>query len=192
LQWGGISIRDTGNPQLDMQNFIIELNRRIRVMFSKIDISQITFNLNTIDGTLNLSKGGTGASLSAPASDKLMFYDLSEGKVSFLSAGNGINISGTNITANADYSSLMLAAVTTNLTIADVGVVLCDSATPITINLPTVVNNSKLSFVISNINAGIVTIDPFGAETIQGNASFDLYQDESLSIISYGTGWWIR
>lgn len=92
--WTNIEIR---GPD-DLRQFNIELNRRIRYYLSNIDVSQILFNLNDIGGTLNLSKGGTGQSLSAPSTDSAMFYDLSEGKVDWLSFGTGFVVDGTTLT----------------------------------------------------------------------------------------------
>lgn len=83
------------DPAQELMQFRIELNRRLRHALSNINAQQITSGLNDLSGTLNLSKGGTGASLSAPAGDRILFFDLSEGKVSWLSAGNSVAISGT-------------------------------------------------------------------------------------------------
>lgn len=78
------------------------------------------------------------------------------------------------------------------LTTSEFGIVLCDSATPITLNLPACAGNTGASFFITNINVGTVTIDPNGAETIQGDSTFDLYQDENIQIVCTGTSWKIR
>lgn len=43
---------------------------------------------------LPLNAGGTGASLSDPGADRLIFWDDSEGKVDWLSLGSGLSISG--------------------------------------------------------------------------------------------------
>ena len=46
-----------------------------------------------------LADGGTGASLSDPNSDRIMFWDDSAGQVTWLEAGSGLSISGTTLTA---------------------------------------------------------------------------------------------
>lgn len=46
-----------------------------------------------------LSKGGTGAALVDPNADRILFWDDSTGAVAFLTAGSGLTISGTTITA---------------------------------------------------------------------------------------------
>lgn len=44
-------------------------------------------------------------------------------------------------------------------------------------------------FVIANTGTGVITIDPFGAETINGDADFEIYQYESLTLKSNGVNW---
>jgi len=61
----------------------------------------------------------------------------------------------------------------------------------VTINLPEVASNSGLRYTIKNIGTGIVTVDGNGLETIDGSGTFDLYEDESLDIVSNGSGWFI-
>lgn len=51
-----------------------------------------------------LADGGTGASLSDPNADRILFWDDSAGQVTWLEAGSGLSISGTTITATATSS----------------------------------------------------------------------------------------
>lgn len=46
-----------------------------------------------------LADGGTGTSLADPGADRIMFWDDSAGAVDWLTAGTGLSISGTTITA---------------------------------------------------------------------------------------------
>jgi len=82
--------------------------------------------------------------------------------------------------------------ITSTLVSTDSGVILCNSATPIALNLPTAVGAIGLSFAITNINAGAVTVTPVGAETIEGEATFVLYQDENIQIVSNNAIWFVR
>lgn len=91
------SVNSSNNKNNEFKQYEIELNRRIRYFLSKIDASQLILNLNDINGTLNLSKGGTGASLSAPAGDRIMFYDLSEVSTSWLDLSSNFTITGTTL-----------------------------------------------------------------------------------------------
>jgi hypothetical protein len=47
-----------------------------------------------------LADGGTGASLTDPNADRIMFWDDSAGAVTWLTAGTGLSISGTDLTAS--------------------------------------------------------------------------------------------
>ena len=59
-----------------------------------------TINASDIaSGTLALARGGTGASLTAPVSDHLFFYDISASSTAFLTLGTGLSITGTTINA---------------------------------------------------------------------------------------------
>ncbi len=62
---------------------------------------------------VTLSSGGTGANLSAPASDKIFFYDLSAASSAFLSVGNGLSISGTTLNATGGGGDVFLNGVQT-------------------------------------------------------------------------------
>jgi hypothetical protein len=56
-----------------------------------------------------LADGGTGASLTDPNADRIMFWDDSAGSIDWLTAGTGLTISGTTISASgaaANPSSL--------------------------------------------------------------------------------------
>lgn len=50
-----------------------------------------------IVGQLPLANGGTGANLSDPGADRIMFWDDGAGAVTFLSAGTGLQITGTTL-----------------------------------------------------------------------------------------------
>lgn len=63
-----------------------------------------------------LAKGGTGASLVDPNADRIMFWDDSAGTVAWLTAGTGLSISGTTISATA--TELKIIYNNENLTIA--------------------------------------------------------------------------
>lgn len=54
----------------------------------------------TLTTDLALADGGTGASLTDPNADRLMFWDDSAGSVAWLTPGTGLTISGTTITAS--------------------------------------------------------------------------------------------
>lgn len=61
---------------------------------------------NIVTGDLPLADGGTGASLTDPNADRLMFWDDSAGAVAFLTAGTGLTITGTTIEATAGSGNI--------------------------------------------------------------------------------------
>lgn len=63
-------------------------------------LSPVSLNVSWV-GQLSLAKGGTGASLVAPSTDAIMFYDVSAASTAYLSVGSGLNLSGTTLSANA-------------------------------------------------------------------------------------------
>jgi len=63
-------------------------------------------------GTVALARGGTGASLSDPNADRIMFWDDSAGAVDWLTAGTGLSISGTTITSTASGGTSLTGSVT--------------------------------------------------------------------------------
>ena len=84
-QWKNLNF--TGNPRFDA-----EINRRFRYAFEHIDVAQIKFKLNDIEGTLSLDKGGTGAILAEPDEDSIMFFDSSQSSIAFLNIGDSLKI----------------------------------------------------------------------------------------------------
>lgn len=53
-----------------------------------------------LSGQVPLANGGTGANLSDPNADRIMFWDDSAGSVAWLTAGSGLTITDTTITAS--------------------------------------------------------------------------------------------
>lgn len=53
-----------------------------------------------LSGTVALSNGGTGASLSDPGADRLLFWDDSAGAVTWLTLGTNLSITGTTLDAS--------------------------------------------------------------------------------------------
>jgi hypothetical protein len=54
---------------------------------------------------VTLADGGTGASLSDPGADRIMFWDDSAGSTAYLEAGSGLSISGTVLTSSGGGST---------------------------------------------------------------------------------------
>lgn len=74
-----------------------------------------------LSGQVPLANGGTGANLSDPGGDRILFWDDSAGAVTWLTAGSGLTITDTTITASGSSSSrrslnptLVLSNITTS------------------------------------------------------------------------------
>jgi len=59
---------------------------------------------------LSLANGGTGAALTDPNADRLMFWDDSAGLVTWLSLGSGMSITGTTLNATGSFINPMTTA----------------------------------------------------------------------------------
>jgi hypothetical protein len=70
-------------------------------------------------------------------------------------------------------------------------VVICNSASALTVNLPAANTETGLHYHIKNINTGVVTVDPDGVETIDDLSTVTLNQYDAIHIITDGTEWWI-
>lgn len=71
-----------------------------------ITLPAFTGTLYISGGTdVSLDDGGTGASLTDPGADRIMFWDDSAGQVTWLTAGTGLTITGTTIDAAAGSSA---------------------------------------------------------------------------------------
>jgi hypothetical protein len=71
------------------------------------DANNVNITGGSITGITNiaLGDGGTGASLSDPGADRLLFWDDSAGSMAWLTAGSGLTITGTTITASGGSGS---------------------------------------------------------------------------------------
>lgn len=67
-------------------------------------------------GTLALANGGTGQALTDPNADRILFWDDSAGVITWLTAGSGLTITGTTITASGGttINNIISSATTVN------------------------------------------------------------------------------
>lgn len=88
----------TGDPVIDLTSDVTGI---LPIANGGTGSSSTTYcNLaSNVTGTLPLARGGTGASLTDPNADRILFWDDSAGAVTYLSAGSGLAISGTTLSA---------------------------------------------------------------------------------------------
>jgi hypothetical protein len=82
-----------------------------------------------------LADGGTGASLSDPAADRIMFWDDSLGAITWLTAGSGLTITATTITATGTGISWSEVTGTSQAAAVNSGYV-ANNAALVTVTLP--------------------------------------------------------
>lgn len=84
-----------------------------------VDVTEANLTLNNVGGTLSLAKGGTGASLSDPGSDQLLFWDDSDSAIEFLTLDAAtLSITGNNLAVKATGIDLDLCDNTNSLFLA--------------------------------------------------------------------------
>ena len=90
-----------GSPQLTG----IELGHASDTTLTRSSAGNLAVEGNVVyrvGGTdVALADGGTGATLADPGADRIMFWDDSAGAVDWLTAGSGLSIAGTTITASS-------------------------------------------------------------------------------------------
>lgn len=91
----------------------IELGHASDTTLARASAGNITVEGNALyraGGTdVALADGGTGASLTDPNADRIMFWDDSAGAVAWLEAGSGLSISGTTMTASGGGGSITVS-----------------------------------------------------------------------------------
>lgn len=118
----------------------------------------------------------------APAVNNI-WINSTTNSINYWNGSEWINSTGEGVYTKTDSTAIQTS---------EQGTILCSKTSSMTITLPTAVGNIRLHYHLSNINTGTVTITPYGSETIQGDSSFDLYQDESLNIVSDGYNWYVN
>jgi hypothetical protein len=92
------------------------------------------------------------------------------------------------VTALGTYAKRVVTDTTAELA-TDFDIV-CDKGTAMTVNLLAATGSGRVR-AITNINTGIVTVDPNGAEKINGEGTQLVNQWESMVIHDYAAGVWL-
>lgn len=160
--YGRLVITDTGVVLTAARNIIVGLTQK--PLFVQNDTAQIL--------TIKTSSG-TGIAIPAGAAGVLY--------------SDGTNV--IDLLSSTVYSvSVVSKSATYTATGADT-VILCTGT--FTLTLPTAVGHSGVKYV-KNVSTGTITVDCFGAETIDGGATAELTsQYESISLVSDGGNWYV-
>lgn len=142
-------------------------------------VSPGTYTKVTVDSKGRITVGATASTDDISEGSNLYYTDA---RVLSLLSGSAIELPIQTVTA----SSVSLGA-------NDYSVICDCSSNPITVNLPTAVGNTRI-YNVKKVDSSInkVTIDGNGAELIDNNLTQSLfYRDESMTIQSDGSNWWI-
>jgi len=90
------------------------------------------------------------------------------------------------------YYVVELTTTTTLSTLPVNNIYVCNSASAITINLPTALNKDGCVLFFKNINTGNVTVDGFSTQTIDGQLTQILPQYSSFELVAYNGNWFIK
>jgi hypothetical protein len=98
--------------------------------------------------------------------------------------GNGSGLTG--LPSGGFTPSVAILSINTTLSTQDVAIVI----SPVTITLPTAIGSSgKLYNVINSTSSGIVTLATSGGQLINSNSTLELYQYDSVVVVSDGSNW---
>src|SRR5690606_35875153 len=105
-------ITQTPNSDLSAEQALSELSSGI------LRVATTTGVITSLGDQLPLANGGTGASLSDPGADRVLFWDDSAGAVTWLTIGSGLSLSDTTLTATGGAGAETLDDLT-DVTITD-------------------------------------------------------------------------
>lgn len=93
----------SNNPTLGAGEFGYETDTgKFKIGDGTTAWNSLAYSAYTVGGTdVALADGGTGASLTDPNADRILFWDDSAGAVTWLTAGNGLTITTTTIAADS-------------------------------------------------------------------------------------------
>jgi hypothetical protein len=126
-----------------------------------------------VTGNLPLANGGTGASLTDPEADRILFWDDSTGATRFLTVGSGLQISDTTLSstdAGGTVTSVAVSGGTTGLT---------TSGGPVTTS-----GTITLAGTLAVANGGTNATTAAGARTSLGAAAYPIQKGANYTAVS--------
>jgi hypothetical protein len=187
---GPIKHRDMTSVRQAIQLLANKLGPNAVPTFSSIILTGLTSNrLIATDAAKQLISSDLISWVTGTA-NQITVTDDSDGTVT-LSTPQDID-TGADVTFNsADLVNLFLhpTVVTGAGSITDGTAFECDTTSgDFTLNLPALGGNGRLLMICCS-GGNTVTLDPSASETINGDTTFDLIEDESLILIDFSTEW---
>jgi hypothetical protein len=93
------------------------------------------------------------------------------------------------------YLQYYTVVITSSVALTDLPVnylYICNSASAITITLPSAVNKDGCVLFFKNVNTGNVTVDGNGSQTIDGQLTQILPQYSSFELVAFNGNWFIK
>lgn len=107
-------IQDNTNKKTSISSLSSVLEGEITISESQVTglVSDLASAYSAGGTDVALADGGTGASLADPDADRIMFWDDSASAVTWLTAGTGLTITDTTLTANVPLLSVCTSSLT--------------------------------------------------------------------------------
>jgi hypothetical protein len=150
-------------------------------------------NLSLIHGTNN---GTIIIQNNAISSGGITIYNATSGNIliSNLAINSLIHLNSNIIqfTGGEIHSYITINNTNSPYTVISEYIILANTSSGnVIINLPTAVSSTGRICKFKNIGTGILTLTPNGTDTIDGNTTISIAQNEVITILSDGTTWWI-
>lgn len=119
---------------------------------------------STLSGTVSMANGGLGVALTDPNADRILFWDDSAGNYAYLTAGSGLNITGTTLSTTGSGTVTDFSVVTANGVSASVATSTTTPAATFTLGAITpssIVNSGTDSATSYSPTGGAVTGNKF-------------------------------
>jgi len=107
LKDGNVDGRDVSTDGSNLDSHIANTSNPHSVTAAQVGLGNVTNNAQYYPGGTDvaLADGGTGASLTDPNADRIMFWDDSAGAVTWLTPSTGLTISTTNMTVRTSSAT---------------------------------------------------------------------------------------
>ncbi len=149
-----IALTTTGDPDQDYTITLPNASGEITVLGQSIDLT------SEVTGVLPLASGGTGASLTDPNADGILFWDDSANSTAFLTVGSGLSLSDTTLSAVDTSATNELQNLFSTISVSGQSNVVADSIT----DTLTLAAGSNIS-ITTDASNDIITIAASDSDT---------------------------
>lgn len=136
-----------------------QLKATLALAKADVGLSNVTNNAQYFPGGTDvaLADGGTGASLTAPGADSIMFYDVSASSTAYLTLGAGLSITGTTITASGGGGGSIADGDYGDIIVGGTGTTMTFDSSVVTAAAKTVLDDASVSAMRTTLGVAIGT-----------------------------------